>query len=403
MSETGDEWQGILEDIPTADIRSAAATGSLSAGEIPAWLQALKPRDLAPDKEVESEEPPETNGPLAGMRGVLHVAPAVTEPKAALTVDRYTIPKEQQQQIALLHQLTHEDQGKAKQVVHKKTTFLSLRGRLAVGAVLLLAVLLGLFLPILGVGLPATSLPPVSANARSAMDILNGLNDQVVLVAFDYSPAVAGEMDPLALMLMGQLARNGNRVLTISQAATGTALADQVIDRFNESDPLTHLESRSAGFLSGEAVGLRNLGSCLQTAGSCETLFGKTLDSAVQDDLANVALVVILSGDQNSLVNWIEQVESQNETLPMVAAVTQPLGPLTIPYWATGQLEGSIIGIPGAAAVERQLLGQSDGPANQLMNAQTVVRWIVIISLVAAALYYGLTGFVAGGQKKGGR
>ena len=393
LAETRDEWQNILENMPAASPEEMPGAGTLSAAEIPAWLQSLRPREYGEVIEPsETDEPPETEGPLAGMRGVLPMAPAIVKPVAAVEPARYTISKEQQQQISLLHQLTHEEPAQTKQVSQRKATAFSGVWRIVLGILLFLVVAAGVLLPELGIGLPETTLP-VPQSALDSYRVIDNISGRTVLVAFEYTPAMGGELDPIALMLLRHLAENDNRVLTISQSAAGTAVAGQITAEVSD------LENSAFGLLPGEAVGLRGLGSCLNSADDCGLLLGTEPDAALQGELADVGLVIILTSDRNSLVNWIEQVEAHNE-IPVIAAVTQSLGPLAIPYLSSGQLEGSLTGIPAASAYEKVLRGQ-DGRAFEAFSAQTIVMWVVVVALVGAALFYGLTGFAGRGQKKG--
>ena len=159
------------------------------------------------------------------------------------------------------------------------------------------------------------------------------------------------------------------------------------------------LETKSLGLLTGEAVGLRSLGSCLNGDENCETLIDVSTDAAVQNDLTNIGMVIVLTSDRNSLINWIEQVEPETEA-PVVTAVTQPLGPLTIPYLSSGQLDGSLNGIPSASAYEKRLLGQDGGTFEQF-TAQSIGMWVVIIALIISAVFYGLSGLAGRGDRKG--
>ncbi|MFZ0546591.1 MAG: zinc ribbon domain-containing protein [Candidatus Promineifilaceae bacterium] len=393
LAETRDEWQTILENMPPGPSDVDPGASGLSAAEIPAWLQALRPGEVGELKSPlpEIDEEPETEGPLAGLKGVLPVAPVITKPVAAKNAVQYTISKDQQQQIALLHQLTHEEPAATKRVSQQKATAFSPVWRILLALLLFLVVLTGVLLPRLGIAFPEMALP-VPQSTLDAYETIDGINGQTVLVAFDYTPAMAGELDPAALMLLRHLAENGNRVLTISQSAVGTAIAGQLVGEVND------LDSSSLGLLTGEAIGLRSLESCLNSAANCQLLFGSASETALQEELSDVGLIVLITGDRNSLINWIEQVASQND-VPVVAAVTQPLGPLTIPYLSSGQLKGSIDGIPAASAYEKRLRGQ-DGSAFELFTAQTIVLWVVIAALVVASLFYGLTGF-AGRKKQG--
>jgi hypothetical protein len=94
-------------------------------------------------------------------------------------------------------------------------------------------------------------------------------------VAFDYTPALAGELDAQAEAVMAQLATNGSPVIAVSQYAVGTAVAAA-----HTSEP--------ALFIPGEAIGLRQLGGCLD--GGCDLLFGRSLDV----DLSEVSLILVL-------------------------------------------------------------------------------------------------------------
>ena len=171
----------------------------------------------------------------------------------------------------------------------------------------------------------------------------------------------------------------------ISQSAAGTAIADRLVQTVDG------LESRSLGLLTGEAVGLRSLGTCLDSSESCDVLFDVAANQDIASDLSDIGLIIVLTSDRNSLVNWIEQVEAQNDA-PLIAAVTQPLGPLTIPYLSSGQLEGTLDGIPAASAYEKRLLGL-DGTAFEQFSAQTIVMWVVIVAFVIASAVYGVIGF----------
>jgi hypothetical protein len=394
LAETQDEWQNILENMPPSPETLPAA--QLSAAEIPAWLQALRPRDLGEleEEKAEIDEPAETAGPLAGLRGVLPLAEAVAEPVAAKTPAQYIISKEQQQQIALLHRLTHDEPAATKQVAFKRPSTFPRMWRVLLGLLLFLVVLAGALLPRLGIALPETSLP-VPESALDTFNTMETVSGQTVLVAFEYTPAMAGELDPIALMLLRQLAERGNRVLTISQSAAGTAVAGRLVAEAGD------LDSSPLGLLTGEAVGLRTLGSCLNAAENCEDLsLDQDAVTTLQNESAGIGLIIVLTSDRNSLINWIEQVESQSDA-PVIAAVTQPLGPLTVPYVSSGQLDGTLNGIPAASAYEKRLLGL-DGSAFEQFAAQTIVMWVVIVSLVAASAFFGITGLAGRRGKKGG-
>jgi hypothetical protein len=185
-----------------------------------------------------------------------------------------------------------------------------------------------------------------------------------VLVVFDYSPAMAGELNPQAEMIVGQLQENGNTIFSVSQFVTGAGVAQQV-------DP-----TLEPTFVAGEAIGLRSLTNCLQEGSTCLT--GTTL-------AGDIALIVLLTGERDSVTNWVEQVASPTG-VRMVAAVTQGVAPVALAYDSTPQLDGVISGLPAAAAYERQFRPGETGLAGQLAG-QTLALWLVIIMLIGGNVW----------------
>jgi hypothetical protein len=197
---------------------------------------------------------------------------------------------------------------------------------------------------------------------------------------------MAGELNPIAKLLLGQLVDIDSPVITVSQSAAGSEVAAIIAQ---DVDGLA--DWQQLGYLPGEAVGLRSLAECLNEPGDCQTLFGQALPDEAQQSLAEVALIVVLTSDSDSLIAWIEQVGAQLEGVTLVAGVTQALGPVTIPYSISGQLEGVIEGFPDAIAYERDLLG-IEGDSAENVSGITLAIWLVAGFLLAGTVYYALTG-----------
>jgi hypothetical protein len=351
--------------------------------ELPLWMRPLNHGQLDVDQATLSTE---SAGPLAGLRGVLQISPLVSEPEIRPQHSRFEMTKEQKQQVALLGQLTAAetmDEAPEDSVKPKQTMALQ---RLALSGAMLLLIVLGWLLPSYDELLPESMIPDVPRAASSAFSSVNSAAGKPILVAFEYSPAMAGELDVVADTLLRQVASNDSPVITISQFAAGTAIAQRVTGQ------VAGLSIESLGFVPGEATGLRRLGSCIADAKACESMFGKPLDQQVVDELTTVALVIVLTGERDSLVNWIEQVGTQADT-ELVAGITQSLGPLSRPYLASEQLGGAVEGAAVAALYERSIM-KTDGDAGELFTSVILTEWLVILALVAGGLYFGLDSLV---------
>ena len=130
------------------------------------------------------------------------------------------------------------------------------------------------------------------------------------------------------------------------------------------------------------------LGDCLTAAATCDTITGVALDSATQQTISDIGLIIVLTGERDSLVNWLEQVGRSSEA-PLVAGITQSLGPVAAPYFASGQLEGMIVGMPDTAVYQQEYLSQPTLTLNQQLNAQALAQILVAALLLVGGLGYG--------------
>jgi hypothetical protein len=351
----------------------------LRKAEIPEWLQALKPTELtgaAP--EADEATYTATSGPLSGIRGALEIEPLIARPRTdTASFLPFSVSKEQQQQVELLQQViaTETDSQPVAGVRH--IAALSVAARLGLALLLLLAILIGLWGPGIFAGTPAPS--PAAAALHTAVENAAG---QPVLLVFDYTPGLAGELEPQAELLLQQLANNDSPVVTVSQYTAGERLADL-------QTAVSHPDNRfHIGYLPGEAVGVRQLGYCLAAVPLCEGLISRPLTAAERQSLADVSLVIILTGERDNLVNWIEQLAVYDQ-LTLAAGVTQSLRPIAAPYVASGQLDGLLSGMSDTAAYQTTLLGQeADNRLARQQNAQAIAQLVAALLLLTGLFVY---------------
>lgn len=395
----GQEWDNILGDLPPA----VPLEQTLARADIPDWVQALKPRDLLTQPPVaqsplagEPEEPKEaapTSGPLAGMQGVVAIEPVILKPRTESAFDHLVATLSptpaQQEQVTLLRQLARSEPGSATAVMPKTARGLSplatsLWLRLLLAGILIATILLGLLVPDLVIGMGGSPTAPAPASVESVYTVVEAAAGRPVLVAFDYTPALAGELTPHANLLLAQLEANGSAVLTVSQYAAGTAVAasTQAVPR------------QDLGYLAGEAVGLRQLGNCLSHQITCETVPGWAQHVAIQPALSDVALIIVLTGERNTLVNWVEQVGTNSE-IPIVAAITQALAPVAAPYVATGQLEAVLAGTTADTVYEERFGPGLAGDGRRPFAVQPLAQLVAAALLLIGSLIYGISGTVS--------
>lgn len=380
-SGSRNEWRFLLEDLPPL----TPLAESLPKADIPEWIQQLKPPELtgAPPRDLQGPE--ETVGPLRGMQGVIAIEPAIARPRAASPLLPYVTTPEQLQQAALLHQIARETPTTVTTLSARAPYGTAVWLRIGLAVFIFVAVLVGLR----GPNLLATN-GPIPANVQAMETAVAAAVGQPVLVAIEYTPAMAGELTPQAEMVLAQLAANGSQVIIASQYAAGTAVADALT---------TGSEAQVIGYVPGEGIGLRQLGECIAGRNTCEQLNGRILPAEVQTSLSDVGLVIVVTGDRDNLVNWVEQVGQVAPAVPLVAGVTQALAPLTRSYAATGQITGWLGGAPDAVAYA-QLTDQPDSGLAAQLNAQVIGQLLAAVLLLVGLVAYGTTGLVNGRRPK---
>ncbi len=379
---TAPEWMDEDErGLEEALVRESSQVGIKQ----PSWLRETGGEESDNIELLGIEDTVEERGKLAGLRGVIQVMPLIAAPLATVPKTDYTISKELQQQISILEGLVHAEPVIEDSVAGQSQPSQSVRTRVVLGGALLLLILVGLIVPSSTDLLSSAAVRPPGEAAQDLYDQINDSAGTPVLVAFDYTPAMAGELDPIATALLEQMADNRSPVFTISQSAAGSEVAAIVSEQVND------LEWNQLGYLPGEAVGLRSFSECLSDSARCESIFGQDLSDEIQQSLAEVTLIVLLTSDRDSLVGWLEQVGTQIEDTGIVAGVTQALGPVVIPYLASDQLEGALDGYLALVAYERDLL-ITDSQSNNNITGLTLALWFGVGILIAGTIYYAVTG-----------
>lgn len=374
--------EDLLAELAPPDQGKAA--DELSRAQIPAWIENLRPGIADEDIDFADDTAPES-GPLTGLPGVVAVAPAIAAIEAAgsarVATERNTITKEQQQQVILLRQLAQAGTvvvpGEATRAPSSRVSASLLLS--AVALFLLTAIFAGRLMPDL-----LSVAPPPVADVQVAETALAESAEQPVIVAFDYSPAVADALDAQADAFLRALAANNSTVLYLSQSPAGLALAEMAMARAEPTQAV------NLGFIPAESIGLRRLAACLDADNPCLSPFGEPLATETSAALGDAALIVILTGDTTTLVDWIEQVGAAHD-VPILAGVTEAVAPVAAPYAATGQVQAVLAGA-GAA----QALGGSDSsPLTSLALAQ----WTAVALILVGGVYFAIVGQPRGDRR----
>ena len=362
---------------------------NIEAAELPSWVQAMRPVESVVDSKMtplDESQATEQSGPLAGLRGVLPAGPglgSLRKPPAYST--KLQVSEGQQRYAASLEKLVAgESLPRAVKTTHLPSNRL---WRWFIAVLLILAA-----------GLPFASnlqfTPPtllLSSDKGASANIIDGLSSNVpVLVAFDYDPALSGELEVVAAPVMDQLLAKGIPLALISTSPTGPALAEH----FLQTTPLVNMYKYQSGvqyvnlgYLAGGPAGILYLADSIKDAMPV-SLDGKSawdtgLLQGIQG-LDSFAAVIILTDNADTGRNWIEQAGPRLGNTPMLMIISAQAEPMIQPYFDSGQLKGLVSGLSDAKIYEQP--HNRTGLAYHYWNSFSVGMLVAELLIAAAAI-----------------
>ena len=370
-----------------AKLPSTEREQSLAPVELPSWVQAMKPVEAVISESAPGTEDQalETDGPLAGLRGVIPLMPigSSRRPKALSLTLQTT--DEQQTGAALLEEiLTSETAPRPLVTASAVTSQNMVRWLLAVIVLVVLGAMIGLgsrSMPI------STALPAEVGAVSNAVGMIP--EGAPVLVVLDYEPARASEMEAISSPLLNSITSLRDPDLSfLSTTLNGSALAERLM--INAKITTDSKQYLNLGYLPGGSAGVLAFLESPQTA----------IPSANVQSFSQYGAVIVLTDHAESGRMWVEQLDARKQSDPALAS--QPLlivasaqtGPLFQPYVASHQVTGIINGLSDAARYE---LANNTPPgiARTYWDAFGIGLLLAIILITFGSLWSIFTGMRA--------
>lgn len=228
------------------------------------------------------------------------------------------------------------------------------------------ALLLMVSLPFVSSDFAEGELPPADFDAdrlgpTTVFNLLDNLSpDDFVLVALEYGPTAAGELDPIADLFLRQLAAQGAKPIIVSSNPIAIARAQNIIGRINRSvaasgNSLLHgRDYHILRYLPGGSLGLRELSENFSDVARVSykgELTGLAFDSL--DDLSAIVTIIERAEDMR---HWAEQVVSELDNTRLLAASGYAAAPLAQVYADTmDEIVGLVVGYRDAFTYAEKL------------------------------------------------
>lgn len=219
-----------------------------------------------------------------------------------------------------------------------------------------------------------------------------------ILISFDFDPAMAPEVQPMADAIMRHALAKGHRVIFMSLWATGQGLMDQTLQRIIPAefpDKVDGVDYVSVGYTAG------NEGVLNVIVSDFKKMFPSDVNSVSLDSIPifdgfasckDLDLIVALGGGKPGPKEWILFVGDRVH-VPVAAGVAAVVAPQMYPYFP-GQLIGILGGIKGAAEYESALIhaypqfASQDTPGLRMMGPQTLAHVVIIAFIIFGNVAY---------------
>jgi hypothetical protein len=361
-----------------ADAVQAEGDESLAPVDLPSWVQAMRPVEAVITETATrvADQPAETEGPLAGLHGVIPIAPVG--------------PSRRPKPVSLTLQTSSEQQASAlllEEILGSETSPRTLvTAPVVTSQQWLRWALTGLFLLVLSAMIFLRSqMMPVAAGEFSGLSnaIIGIPANAKILVVIDYEPSLAGEMEAVSGPLLNQIAVLSQPNLSfVSTSPTGAALVDRLVAHIAQPG----IQSVNLGYLPGGSAGV--LGFMQNPS--------QIIPAAGVGSFSDYSAFVVLTDHAESGRVWVEQFQSQRQAdlslsnKPLLVAVSAQAGPLLQPYVSSGQITGMLSGLPDAARYELST-GRSDS-ARPYWDTFGVGMMMAIALIIIGSLWSLFTG-----------
>ena len=290
---------------------------------------------------------------LPGVSEALEPGTSLVGSSAALDAALRVTPEQQKNALLLRSLVGHSSAaeiGSSTPRVRRRTLPLA---RWLVAALLLIAVTLPFFVPALNISeQPAAVFAPGSTASNAFVRIATLPAGAPVLVAAEYGPTGAAELDPLLRATLMHILSKGARPILLSTNPIGLTHAKNILfDLAGEQNQGRAYDI--LGYQPGSLLGLRNLdansSSLLPTDIQGGSLALRSLD--------DVSLAVIVAENAESVQTWLEQTRV-GKRVPVIIASSAAALPLIVPYTQQGQVAGLLTGYRDAVTYTKMLAAQ---------------------------------------------
>ncbi|MDP1546261.1 MAG: hypothetical protein Q8L87_09585, partial [Anaerolineales bacterium] len=367
---------------------------ALSPSELPSWVQAMRPVDASASQpaSLSSDQTLESRGALAGLQGVLPAVPGympTSKPKAYSI--KLTASDEQLAHAEILEQILAAETAPVP--LESFSTVRASRGlRWLIAALLVTSTFL-----MVALRTQIFTLPLVPNEMRDLLFISQAIPANApILVAVDYEPSRAAEMEAAAAPLLDNLMLlNAPRLTFVSTNETGAILAERLLSGplavHNYEDRVSYL---NLGYLPGGQLGIRAFAQDPVIAAPLDMSLQSAWDTAPLEGvtaLNQFTAMILITDNADAARIWIEQTQSLRGDIPFIIIASAQAAPMIQPYYNSAQVTGIITGLQGGAVFEQYNSGRP-GTARSYWDAYSLGMLLAVLLVFGGGVWNLISG-----------
>lgn len=392
----------------------------IERGELPSWLQAMRPIEAVTAQVPEEIEDTaevgdkERVGPLSGLTDVLPAEPHIVRfGTKALPVTGFELTEAQKSYAKILKEMVNAEAA-TPPVQRRGVAIPQQMLRWIIAILMMVIVFFGTWVISDMFALPAAGMPPEQLDVITRIDALPP-NAQV-LVAFEYQPGFSGEMEAATYAVIDHLLLRRVNLSFVSTLPTGPDLAERFLNAKMDHHPyVVQQQYANLGYISGGAAGLLNFAANPRSAINLVDENGFSIwDQAPLNAIQNIrsyALVMVVTDDPDIARSWVEQVqplldpEKNGTGTPLVMVVSAQAEPLVYPFYQSNpkQVAGLVSGVVGGAYYENVTgITSNQGTAENYWFAYNIAI-LIAVTLIGGISLINLFGAMVRSRSRSGR
>lgn len=211
-----------------------------------------------------------------------------------------------------------------------------------------------------------------------------------LVISFDYDPASAAELTPMAVAVLRHAFSKGIRVLVISLQSTGqgAGIATEVVPRIAaEYGRQQNVDWAFLGFQPNAMVAMLQMGESIRTTFPVD-YYGTPIEQIpLMESVQNYDQIpAVFTLASTAVGEYWAVYPGMRYGITVIAGLTAVYTADIQPFYQSGQIKGILGGLKGAAEYEHRIGKPGDGLAG--MRSQKVVHYMIIAFIILGNIAY---------------